>query len=327
MKQTVAVTGGTGFLGRALVAALHQRGDSVRAFVRKYDAGLDALGVAQVVGEITDPIAVEKLVSGVDLVFHTAAIAGIWGDWDLYHRTNTLGTQNVTRKCQLSRVSRLIYTSSPSVTFTGADQVNQDETAPYASHWLCHYPHTKALAEQHILHAHGILGTATCALRPHLIWGPGDRHLIPRLLDRARQGRLVRVGDGTNLIDTIYIDHAVRAHMQAGDRLTIDAPHGGKAYFLSQGDPVNCWDWIGEVLQRSKVSPPRKAISFSAAWYLGGFLECIHSSLRLAGEPRMTRFLAAQLAKSHFFNISAARHDFGYDPVVSVEEAMQCFSA
>jgi 2-alkyl-3-oxoalkanoate reductase len=295
----------------------------VRAFVRNRDSGLDALGIEQVVGDITDPLAVANLVAGTDVVFHTAAIAGIWGQWDDYYRTNTLGTYNVTLQCQSKRVPRFVFTSSPSVTFRGKEQIFEDEGAPYATRWLCHYPHSKALAEEHVLQAHGVQGVATCALRPHLIWGPGDRHLIPRLLDRARQGRLVRVGSGKNLIDTIYIDNAVLAHIQAAEQLSIDAPHGGKAYFLSQGEPVNCWDWIGEVLTRSKVSPPRKAISYSAAWYLGYLLECVHSTFRLAGEPRMTRFLAAQLAKSHYFNISAARRDFGYSPVVPLEDAMR----
>jgi nucleoside-diphosphate-sugar epimerase len=188
---------------------------------------------------------------------------------------------------------------------------------------LCHYPHTKALAEQAVLAANARQGLSTCALRPHLIWGPRDRHLIPRLLARARQGRLRRVGDGGNLIDTLYVENAARAHLQAADALTPQSAVAGNAYFISQDEPVNCWKWIDEILSLFGLPPVGKSISFRAAWRMGAILERTYALLRLPGEPPMTRFLAAQLATSHYFDISAARRDFGYEVSVSTTDGMQ----
>lgn len=323
MQQLFAVTGATGFLGRAIVRELHRRGKKVRALVRRLDPELNSLEIEQVVGDITDPVPVSQLVAGAHCVFHTAAIAGIWGPWQAYFGINTAGTENVIEQCQLQHVAKLVFTSSPSVTFTGADQILVNESAPYAATWLCHYPHSKALAEQLVLAAHRKDNLATCALRPHLIWGPGDRHLIPRLLARAQAKRLMRIGDGRNLIDIVHIDNAVHSHLQAAESLTVDSPQGGKAYFISQGLPVNCWEWISEILAYHQLALPKRGIPFSVAWYLGHVLERVHETFKLSAEPRMTRFLAAQLARSHYFDISAAKRDFGYSPIKSTEEGMR----
>jgi nucleoside-diphosphate-sugar epimerase len=217
----------------------------------------------------------------------------------------------------------LVYSSSPSVTFDGSDQEAVDESAPYPTRWLCHYPHSKALAEQCVLQANGRDGLLTCALRPHLIWGPRDRHLIPRLLDRARTGQLRRVGDGTNLVDMVYVENAATAHVQAADALQAGSAVCGRAYFISQGEPVNCWSWINQILELADVPPVRKSISFGAAWRVGMAMEFVYGALRMKAEPRMTRFLAAQLAKHHYFDIHRARNDFGYSPQISSAEGMQ----
>jgi nucleoside-diphosphate-sugar epimerase len=259
----------------------------------------------------------------VDAVIHTAAVAGIWGPWEYYHGINTVGTQNVVAACQTMGVGRLVYCSSPSVTFDGGDQENIDESAPYPRRWLCHYPHTKALAEQHVLAANGQRGLLTCALRPHLIWGPRDQHLIPRLLDRARRGRLVRVGDGKNLIDMIYVENAAAAHVQALDALEPGSAVCGRAYFISQGEPVNCWQWIDEILAQAGLPPVRKSLSFRMAWRIGSAMERAYRLFRIQSEPPMTRFLAAQLARHHYFDISRARKDLGFVPRVSTAEGMR----
>ncbi|MBW3598649.1 MAG: NAD-dependent epimerase/dehydratase family protein, partial [Planctomycetes bacterium] len=216
----VLVTGGGGFLGKYIVEQLVARGDEVRSFARGRYPGLEALGVEAVQGDIRDAAAVSEACQGVKAVIHTAAVAGIWGPWDYYYGINTLGTRNVVAACREHGVQRLVYASSPSVTFDGGDQEGTDESAPHPDRWLCHYPHTKALAEQHVLSANSEGGLLTCALRPHLIWGPRDQHLIPRLLDRARRGRLLRVGDGRNLIDIVYVENAAAAHVQALDAIT-----------------------------------------------------------------------------------------------------------
>jgi nucleoside-diphosphate-sugar epimerase len=323
------VTGARGFLGLYIVEQLLARGEHVRAFCRGGDARLAALGVEVVAGDLRDRQAVIDACRGVDCVFHAGAVAGIWGKWRLFYETNTLATLHVVEGCQRHGVGRLVYTSSPSVTFDGSDQRGVDESVPYPRRWLCHYPHTKALAEQHVLQSNGD-GLRTCALRPHLIWGPRDGHLIPRLIARARSGRLRRVGDGTNLIDMVYVENAAEAHLQAADALR--RPFGepspaGRAYFISQGEPVNCWKWIDSLLLMAGLPPVVNSISTKAAWRIGGAMEALYGMLGIGREPPMTRFLALQLATSHYFDISAARRDFGYGPRVSTAEGMQRLAA
>lgn len=321
------VTGAGGFLGRYVAEQLLDRGDRVRSFSRQRHGALDALGIDTLQGDLRDADAVARACEGVDVVFHTAGVAGIWGSWKHFHGINTIGTQNVVAACRQHGVPRLVYTSSPSVTFDGSDQRGIDESAPYPTKWLCHYPHSKALAEQQVLAANDEGRLMTCSLRPHLIWGPRDQHLIPRLLARARSGKLLRVGDGSNHVDMVYVENAAVAHLQAADALRAGSPVCGRAYFISQGDPVNCWDWINEILELAEVEPVRKAISLKSAWRIGVVLETSYGLFRLRSEPPMTRFLAAQLATSHYFDITRARHDFGYEPLISTAEGMRRLAA
>ena len=326
------VTGAGGFLGLYIVEQLVARGDRVRALCRGSYPALDALGIEVQRGDVRDRDAVMAACAGMDVVFHVASIAGIWGRWRDYYETNMLGTERVIAGCLQHGVKKLVYTSSPSVTFDGGDQCGLDESAPYPTRWLAHYPHSKALAEQRVLAANGSVGLLTCALRPHLIWGPRDNHLVPRLIERARSGKLRRIGDGRNLIDMVYVENAAEAHLQAADALGSipnrdRSPVAGKAYFISQGEPVNCWDWINQLLAMAGVPPIRKSISAAAAWKLGVRLEAVYRALGLQSEPRITRFLAAQLSTSHYFDISRARRDFGYAHRISTEEGMRRLAA
>jgi len=316
------VTGANGFLGSYLVRHLLKHNYEVTAMTRRRDEGLASLNVEMAHGDVRDFDSVLSACTGQDIVFHTAAISGIWGPWKRYYTTNTVGTRNVVDACVQTSVRRLIYTSSPSVTFNGQHQTNIDESAPYPKRWLCHYPHSKALAEQNVLSANDTFDLLTCALRPHLIWGPGDRHLIPRLIERAKKKQLRRVGDGANLVDTIYVENAAEAHVQAAQALVDDSPLCGNAYFISQDDPVNCWEWINEILQIAGVPRVRQSISFRWAYRLGYALESFHELTNKDSEPRMTRFLAAQLAKNHYFDISRAKRDFGYSPRIGNSEGM-----
>lgn len=310
-------------MGRAIVEQLLASNHLVRAMCRRPAEDLQSLKEVEiVVADVRDRHAVISACEGMDVVFHAAGVTGIWGPWKYYYGTNTQGTQHVIEGCRRHRVPRLVYTSSPSVTFDGQPQCGVDETAPYSKRWLCHYPHSKALAEQQVLAASGQGGLATCALRPHLIWGPGDRQLVPRLIERARAGRLRQIGDGKNLIDTVFVENAAIAHVQAAKALDIGSPVAGHAYFISQGEPVNCWDWINELLDLHGLPAVRRSISFPMAWHIGSACESAYGLLRLRREPPLTRFLAAQLGVSHFFDISAARRDFGYAPSVSVKEGM-----
>ena len=322
----VLVTGGGGFLGQYIVEQLLARGDRVRSLARGHYPALASLGVECVRADLRDAAAVRQACAGVDVVFHTAAVAGIWGPWQDYFDVNVLGTRHVLEGCRQHGVPRLVLSSSPSVTFDGHPQEGVDERAPYPARWLCHYQHTKALAEQAVLEANGS-DLATCALRPHLVWGPRDPHLTPRLIARAVAGQLRRVGDGTNLIDMVYVENAATAHLQAADALAGNSRVGGRAYFISQGEPVNCWQWIDQILALAGVGPVRRHVSLAAARRVGAVLETVHRVLGILREPRMTRFLAAQLGTSHYFDITAARRDFGYCPQVSTAEGMRRLGA
>jgi 2-alkyl-3-oxoalkanoate reductase len=317
------VTGAGGFLGLYIVEQLIARGDRVRALCRRDYSELQARDVEIVRADLQDREAVVAACRGIDVVFHSGGVAGIGGRRKIYYQVNTVGTRHVVEGCRRHGVGRLVFTSSPSVTFNGTDQRGVDESVPYCANWLCHYAHSKAIAERHVLESNGVDGLLSCALRPHLIWGPRDRHLIPRLLRRARAGRLRRVGDGRNLIDIAYVENVATAHLQAADALRPGSPVAGQAYFISQGEPVCCWQWIDQLLALAGVAPVQKAMSWRSAWVMGAVMEAIYALLRLQREPPMTRFLAAQLSASHYFDISRARRDFGYEPKISTAEGIR----
>lgn len=319
------VTGPGGFLGRYVVEQLLARGDQVRGFARGDYPELTSAGVELVRGDLADRDAVAQACEGIDCVFHIAGKVGVWGHWFDYFQANVQGTLNLLGACQEHGVGRLVFTSSPSVTFDGTDQQGIDESVAYPAKWLAHYPHSKAMAEQFVLSMNGDSGLRTCSLRPHLVWGPRDHHLTARLVERARLGQLRRVGDGENRVDMIYVENAAQAHLQAADALAEeDSAAAGKAYFLSQDAPVNCWDWIDEILALVDLPKVQKSISASSAYRVGWLLEQAHWwTRRWETEPRMTRFVARQLATDHWFDISAAKRDFGYKPTISTAEGMQ----
>jgi nucleoside-diphosphate-sugar epimerase len=321
------VTGGGGFLGRYIVEQLLARGECVVAFCRRPVPELETLGAKVVLADLRDFGAVFEASRGVGCVFHVAGVSGIGGPKRYYEENNTTATLNVLEACLHNRIGRLVYTSSPSVVFENLDQCGIDESAPYPKKWFGYYSHSKAIAEQAVLAANGKSGLSTCSLRPHLIWGPRDRALIPRLLERARNNRLIRIGDGKNMIDTVYVENAAAAHLQAADALAPGSPVAGNAYFITQGEPVNCWGWIDELLTLNGLPPVRKSISFKTAWRIGACLEFFYKLFRLSGEPPMTRFLAAQFARSHYYDIGRAKRDFGYNPAISTAEGMKRLQA
>jgi 2-alkyl-3-oxoalkanoate reductase len=320
--MTVMVTGGNGFLGGAIVRQLLQQGDTVRSFSRQLAPALVDLGVEQRQGDLADAAAVAAALEGCDLVYHVAAKAGVWGKYREYHRTNVVGTENILTACRRHGIRRLVFTSSPSVVYHGVDQNGVDESEPYPRHFLSPYPRTKARAEQLVLEANSP-ELATVALRPHLIWGPGDPHLIPRIIERARAGKLRRIGRKSKLVDTIFVENAAAAHLQAGHRLSANSPIAGQAYFLSQGEPLPLWDFINRILALANLPPVEKTISVFSAYNAGRVLEWVYRLLGLQGEPPMTRFVARQLSTAHWFNLSRARHDLGFAPAISIEEGLR----
>ena len=317
------VTGGGGFLGGAIVRLLRQQGREVRSFTRSAYPWLDEVGVEQSLGDLADAAAVERAAAGVDLVFHVAAKAGVWGRREDFFATNVTGTENIIAACRKLGVPRLVYTSTPSVVHGGGDLEGADESVPYPKEFDAPYPETKALAEKAVLAANGP-DLVTVALRPHLIWGPGDPHLVPRVLAKAREGKLRRIGSRPVTVDVTYIDNAAEAHLLAARSLgDSTSPPAGKAYFISNGEPVDLWVFIDRILAEAGLPPVTRTMSAWKARLAGRVLENVYRWFRLPGEPPMTRFVANQMSTSHWYDISAARRDLGYEPRVSIEEGLR----
>ena len=316
------VIGGGGFVGSAIVRQLVDRGDEVAVLGRHHYPEIEKLGLRQFQVDILDSSLLIHTMQGYDTVFHVAAKAGIWGSKEEYETINVAGTRNVLGACYANDVNSLVYTSTPSVVFNRQDLQGADETTPYARRFLCYYASSKAMAEQMVLASNSEV-LKTCAIRPHLVWGPGDPHLIPRLLERGRNRQLRQVGSGKNLVDISYVDNVADAHVLAADNLNSSATAAGNAYFISQGKPVNLWDWINDLYTRMNIPPVKRKIGTVPAYLVGTFLEGIHMWFGIAAEPRMTRFMAEQLAKSHWFSIDRARRDLGYEPRVSTAEGME----
>ena len=317
----VLVTGGGGFLGRAIVQQLCVRGIDVRTFQRGRYADLEASGVECVRGDLGDLRTLARAIEGCEVVFHAAAKVGMGGAYREFYNSNVVGTRNVVELCKRYRVAKLVYTSSPSVVFTGNDDEGMNESAPYPPRYLSPYPKTKAEAERLVLAANSA-DLATIALRPHLIWGPGDTHIVPQILKLAHARRLRLVGDGRNLVDSTYIDNAAAAHLLTIDRLTAFAPCAGRAYFITNGEPLPIAELLRKFLRAASLAQEIPSVRPAFAYFLGAVLENFHRVLRLSGEPRLTRFVARELATAHWFDIRAARKDLGYRPDISIEEGM-----
>ncbi len=321
------VTGGGGFLGSALAKRLVADGHQVRIIARGTYPELQALGVEARRGDIRDLDSVHRAAAGIDAVFHTAAMAGGWGNRSDFEAINVTGTENVISACLTAKVKALVYTSSPSVVHAHQDVEGADESLPYPLHYLAHYPRTKALAEQRV-RAASTEPFKTISLRPHFIWGPGDRHLLPRLLARAKAKRLRQVGTRDPKTDSIYIDNCVDAHVLAATKLLEDPnAEGGKVYFISDGEPLGVWTLANRMLAAAQAPKVGKPISAKAAYAIGAILEAVHFIFRIKTEPLMTRFAASELSTAQWFDISAARRDLGYEPRVSVEEGFRRLEA
>ena len=324
----VLVTGGSGFLGGALCRALVERGDEVTAYQRSQSAALEKLGVRQVLGDLTDAAALQKACVRQDAVLHNAAKAGAWGSYDSYFQANVIGTRNVIAACRREGVRQIVHTSTPSVTHSGRQPVqggNEADT-PYGRDFKAPYPATKLVAEQEMLAANGP-DLSTVSLRPRLIWGPGDTQLLPRLVERARAGRLRFIDGGHNKMDTTYIDNAVQAHLNALDSLRPGAACAGRAYFISNGEPRSVREIVNALLACAGVAPVEKSVPYAVAYAAGAVLEKVWPRLGRQDEPPMTRFLAEQLSTPHWYDISGAARDLGYRPKVSMAQGLQLTAA
>lgn len=316
----ILVTGGGGFVGGYIIRRLQARGYTVRSFGRSPQARLEAQGVEVRCGDLARADDVRAACRGVDAVFHVAAKAGIWGSWDSYYQANVVGTRNVVEACRAEGVGRLIYTSTPSVVFNGQAIRGGGQELPYGRNWLCHYAHTKAIAEQEAIAANSAT-LKVVALRPHLIFGPGDPHLLPRVIDRVKSGRLKIVGEGRNRVDVSFVEDVASAHLNAFDALEAGRCDG-QSYFISQGQPVQLWPWLNQVLEGLGHPPLTRRIPLALAYAAGGLAEGAWSLFSKKGEPPITRFVAVELAKDHYFDLQAACRDLGYKPEYAMETAL-----
>jgi nucleoside-diphosphate-sugar epimerase len=322
--MNVLVTGGSGFLGQALCHALLAQGHQVRSLQRHYSPALENLGVYQILGALHDTDKVRDALHDQDAVLHNAAKASAWGTWNDFYQTNVVGTQCLLSVCQQFGIKKFVYTSTPSVVHQGRTPVigGNEHNTPYATHFSAHYPHSKMLAEQAVLAAN-TQTLSTIALRPRLIWGPGDTQLLPRLLARANQGRLRFIGSGNNIMDCTYIDNVVQAHILALQHVKAGAAGAGKAYFISNRQPMPIAEIINALLDAADTPKVHQSWPFWLAYSLGAGCEYLWRIGGLRHEPPMTRFLAEQLSTEHWYDCSAAERDFGYVPAVSVTEGLQ----
>lgn len=323
-EKHILVTGGGGFLGKAILKKLVQKKGHLTSFSRHHYPDLDRMGVSQIRGDLSVKADVFNALKDADLVFHVAAKPGIWGAYEDYYRVNVTGTEHVIAACMEHRVPHLIYTSSPSVVFDAYDMENADESVPYPDTYLAAYPETKAIAEQKI-RAAADQGLSVIILRPHLIWGPEDNHLVPKILSRAK--RLKRIGPEKDLTDTIYIDNAADAHILAAEKLAADPSLSGNIYFISQDEPVSKWEMADAFLEAAGLPPIKGWVSARTAFMAGAFLETLYKTLGIQKDPPITRFAAKEMATSHWFNISRAKKDLGYFPAVSTEEGLKRLKA
>lgn len=311
------VTGGGGFLGRYIAEQLQQRGYVVSVFCRGDYPELEQMGIILINGDVTNPEDVERAVAGNDMVFHVAAKVGYWGSYNEFYHTNVTGTQLVIDSCRRHGVKKLIYTSSPSVTMNNIDIHNGTESLPYPDKYHSHYSATKAIAERAVLAAHDPDGLHTVAIRPHLIVGPRDNHLLPRLLQKANSGKLKQIGPGRNKVSLTYVENGAHAHI-----LAAESPNtGGKAYFINEPDPVVLWPWLKQILTKLDAKPPQRSVPFGLAFCAGWVLEKLYGAFRIRQEPLVTRFIASELYRNHYFSIARAKADFGYEPLYSFEQA------
>ncbi len=322
-EETVTVFGGSGFLGNRIVRQLVELNcGKIKCFNRSAAPALEKLGVEIIRGDIREPGAVNDACKDSTSVIHSSAKAGVWGNWKEYYGINVQGTMNVLAACKYNEIHHLVYTSSPSVAYPPTRDIeNLDESAPYPDSYSAYYPATKAIAEKNVLGS-PCRELSAVVLRPHLLWGPGDPHLLPRIVRRAAAGKLVRIGDGHNLVDLTYVDNAALAHIKALEYLKNCAQTRRKVFFISDNSPVRIWKWLDQLLNDLSIPPVTKSISYEKACFAGLMFETIYHCLPFLGEPPITRFVAGQLAFSHYFNISAAVNELGYRPLVKPVVAM-----
>lgn len=326
-RQRSVVTGAVGFVGANLVDALVARGDDVVSLDLAPKAHRDDVTYARV--DITDYEAVKKALAGATTVFHNASVVQTRkGQEDKVWGVNLGGSQNILRACQELGVKKLVYVSSASAVYEGNDICSGDETMPYSTISQAPYADSKIAAEKELLAAHGVRGVAICALRPHVIFGPGDNRLIPNLLLRAKQGTLrFSVGRSRGkLSDYTYVSNFVDALLAADVHLALDSKVGGQAYFITNGEPMGFFDFVDIFLAEIGAKPILVDVPYPIVYSIAAIkegLESIRPTMKVGQEDGMTRFAVKYMCTHHYFSIAKARRDFGYVPQVSIREGVK----
>lgn len=314
----ILVTGSTGFLGQHLVRALLARRHHVYMLGRQFEGAgsLLAAGATRVQADLRDRASIASACARMDAVYHVGALSAPWGRDVDFHAINVGGTEHVIAGCVRHNVGRLIVVSSPSVLFNGRDQHLLNDSAPYPARFVSTYSATKKLAEDRV-NAAIRQGLPALIVRPKAIFGPGDTSLFPRLIRAARAGRLPQIGAGRNLVDLTYVDNVVQALV-----LALHAPGAvGKTYTITNDEHVPIWDVIRMVLRRLDIPAQLRTLPVTAAMAVAWLMEL---RARLTGrEPLLTRYTVAALARTQTYDISAARHDLGYAPIVTVAEGIR----
>jgi len=310
----VLLTGASSYLGAQVARQLHTRGDAVTVLQRNPSEVATELSLTEYLADITDPAAVAQAMVRVDRVIHLAAKVGVVGSYREFHNTNVVGTNVVVTAAREAGVAGLVYISSPSVAHTGASLVGVPATPANPDHAQGHYARTKAIAEQFALRA-STPEFPTVAIRPHLVWGPGDTQLVGRVLARAKAGRLVLVGGGRALVDTTYISNAVDAIIAATDRVGL-VP--AQAFIVSNGQPRTVAELFTSICDAAGVPGPTRSIPRSLAYAGGAVSELVWKVTGRLDDPPMTRFLATQLGTAHWFDLANTRAKLQWEPHVSL---------
>lgn len=325
-KQVSLVTGGAGFVGRALVDALIARGDEVIVVEPFGEPWRTDLRFERV--DIRDTEKLAELCRGVTSVFHNASLVhtkhnredDVWS-------VNLGGSRSVLRACWEARVPKLIYVSTASAVYEGEDIENGDETLPYARKSQAPYADSKIVAEQEILAANGQRGVLTCAIRPHVVFGPGDRRFIPAILDKAKAGKL-RFSVGLfnrKLSDFTYVGNLIDGLLLADEKLVPGSQTAGQVYFITNGEPLPFFGFVSKVLAELKLPSILAGMPYPIVYTAAAIKEGL-DTLRggtLNAEDGMTRFAVRYMVRHHYFSIAKARRDLGYEPKVNLDEGVR----
>jgi len=322
------VTGACGFVGAEIVRAFKARGDEVIGIDLVPECPVEGVDYRRI--DITDRAAIMEACKGVDTIIHNASIVHTkQNKQNVVWAVNLGGTESMLEAAKAQGVTRFVYISSGSVVYEGEDIENGDESLPYSSISQAPYADSKIAAEKYVLAENGNAGVATCALRPHVVFGPGDRRFMPALLKQGKSGRLrVQIGRGVWLSDYTYVSNLIDAVLLADEALAkdgVESVAAGQAYFITNGEPMPFWDFIRKVAARLGFPPIKYRAPESLVYAIAAVKEGIDTLKggTLNTEDGLTRFAIRYMCTHHYFSIEKARRDLGYNPSVSVAEGIE----